>query len=152
MIVQCYFLMISSMLLLNDISMLCELHDLQNDTAIDSVDIIAWYLMINTRRFWNVLRRYESDDIHRTIPLLFTACSNFSLLTELSKISEIWRVLQCPPPTKVPVINTDKKHHFWWLDACSYFLFLRKSELNHVYPGLINHIQILQNRLDLRFI
>jgi hypothetical protein len=28
------------MLLLNDISMLCELHDLQNDTAIDSVDII----------------------------------------------------------------------------------------------------------------
>jgi hypothetical protein len=42
MIVQCYFLMISSMLLLNDISMLCELHDLQNDTAIDSVGIIAW--------------------------------------------------------------------------------------------------------------
>jgi hypothetical protein len=101
MIVQCFFLMISSMLLLTDISMLRELHDLQNDTAIDSVDIIAWYSVINTRRFCNVLCRYESDDIHRTILLLFTACSDISLLTELSKISEIWRVLQCPPPMKV---------------------------------------------------
>jgi hypothetical protein len=75
------------------------------------------------RCYW--LKRNQSDVLKNSSTIYL--CSDILLLTELSKTSEIWWVVQCLPPTKISVINTDETSIILGCQMCSLIISLFSS-------------------------